>query len=171
MVHVRALRHALSGAAASTVGHAAAMTAALRFFAILVAVALLTFPPFPIFGITVRAPRFRTGTSADFIGFAGTMVAIYGGVFLGLALYWAGVGRDWRRMRPVGVFRAGVQGTLGIGVVFIVGAGLYGLTTQGSFEKGIGTLWGLILIFATVFGAIVSGGAALLLHAVRSTSR
>ena len=57
-------------------------------------------------------------------------------------------------------FAAGVWGALAVGVVFLAGAGVRGLTTQGWFEKGIGNLWGLVLILAAVLGALVSGGAA-----------
>jgi hypothetical protein len=39
--------------------------------------------------------------------------------------------------------------------------------TRGSFEEGIGNLWGLVPIFAALFGALVSAGVALLFHGLR----
>jgi hypothetical protein len=42
--------------------------------------------------------------------------------------------------------------------------------TRGSFEKGIGNLWGLLPIFAPLLGALVSGGMALLLHGLRHSA-
>jgi hypothetical protein len=139
----------------------------IRFLAIVVAVALIGYPPFLIYAITVPVARFRTGSYVDFLTFAGTVFAIYGGVLLGLAVHWARVSRVWQRLRPVGVFKAGVWGALAVGIVFVVGAGVHGLTTQGSFEKGIGNLWGLVLIFAALFGALVSAGVALLFYGLR----
>jgi hypothetical protein len=136
----------------------------IRVFAIVVAVALIGYPPFLIYAMTVPGPRFRTGRYVDFLTFAGTAFAIYGGVLLGVAVHWARAGKAWRRLRPVEVLQAGVWGTSTVGVIFIVGAGVHGLTTQGSFEKGVGNLWGLILIFAVFFGALVSGGVALLFY-------
>jgi len=59
-------------------------------------------------------------------------------------------------------------GTLTVGALFLAGAGVRGLTTQGSFEQGIGNLWGLVLILAAAFGALVSGGVALLFRSLRS---
>jgi hypothetical protein len=139
----------------------------IRFLAIVVAVALIGYPPFLIYAITVPVAQFRTGSYVDFLTFAGTVFAIYGGVLLGLAVHWARVGRAWQRLRPVEVFKAGVWGAFAVGIVFVVGAGVHGLTTQGSFEKGIGNLWGLVLIFAVLFGALVSAGVALLFYGLR----
>ena len=65
------------------------------------------------------------------------------------------------------IFKAGAWGAFGVGVIFVAGAGVHGLMTQGSFEKGIGTLWGLVLIFAALFGALVSGGVALLFQGIQ----
>jgi hypothetical protein len=130
----------------------------------MVAVALIGYPPFLIYAMTVPVERFRTGSYVDFLAFASTVFVIYGGVLLGVAVHWARVGRPGQHLRPVGILKAGVLGALAVGVVFVVGAGIYSLTAQGSFEKGIGNLWGLILIFALLFGALVSGGIALLFH-------
>jgi hypothetical protein len=140
----------------------------IRLIAIVVGVALIGYPPFLIYAMTVPVPRFRTGSYVDFLTFAGTLVAIYGGVLLGITVHWVRRGRLWQRLRSVEVFKAGVWGALAVGVVFLAGAGIRGLTTQGSFAKGIGNLWGLLLILAAVFGALVSGGVALLFHGMRA---
>ena len=76
----------------------------IRFLAIVVAVALIGYPSFLIYAMTVSVARFRTGSYVDFLAFAGTIIAIYGGVFLGVAILWARVGRAWReRMRHAGL--------------------------------------------------------------------
>jgi hypothetical protein len=67
-------------------------------------------------------------------------------------------------VRPVEILKAGVWGALAVSVVFVVGAGVHGLITRGSFEKGVGNLWGLLVIFALLLGALVSGGMALLFY-------
>ena len=139
----------------------------IRVLAIVVAVALIGYPAFLIYAITVPVARFRTGSYVDFLTFVGTIFAIYGGVLLGVAAHWARVGRVWQRVRPVEVFKAGVWGAFAVGAVFVVGAGVHGLMTKGSFEKGIGNLWGLVLIFAALLGAVVSAGVALLFYGLR----
>ena len=139
----------------------------IRLLAIVVGIALIGYPPFLLYDMTVPVPRFRTGTYADFVTFAGTLLAIYGGVLLGVAVHWVRAGRAWQRVRPVELFKAGVWGAVAVAAAFVVGAGVHGLATQGSFEKGIGTLWGLVLIFAALFGALVSAGIALLFHGWR----
>jgi len=143
----------------------------LRFLAIVVAVALIGYPPFLIYGMSVPVPRFRTGTYVDFLAFAGAMSVVYGGVLVGTAVHWARVGGAWHRLNPVAVFKAGVWGAFAVAVVFVVGAGVRGLMTQGSFEKGTGNLWPLIVIFAVLLSALVSGGLALLLHGLRPPRR
>ena len=141
----------------------------IRFLSIVIGAALIGYPPFLIYAITVPVARFRTGSCVDFLAFAGTVLAIYGGVFVGIAVHRVVVGRAWQRLRPLEVLKAGVRGAVSAGVVFVVGAGIHGLATQGSFQKGIGNLWGLIVIFAALFGALVSGGVALLLHGLRAS--
>jgi hypothetical protein len=139
----------------------------IRVLAIVVAVALIGCPAFLIYAITVPVARLRTGSYVDFLTFVGTVFAIYGGVLLGIAVHWARVGRAWQRVRPAAIFKAGVWGAFAVGAVFVVGAGVHGLSTQGSFEKGIGNLWGLVLIFAALLGALVSAGVALLFYGLR----
>jgi hypothetical protein len=143
----------------------------IRVLAIVLAVALIGYPAFLIYAITVPVARFRTGSYVDFLTFVGAVFAVYGGVSLGIAVHWARVGRAWQRVRPAEIFKAGVWGAFAVGAVFVVGAGVHGLTTQGSFEKGIGNLWGLVLIFAALLGALVSAGVALLFYGLRPLTR
>ena len=138
----------------------------IRLFSIVVGLALIGYPPFLIYAISAPVPRFRTGTYVDFLTFAGTIVGVYGGVSLGIVVLWARVGRVWQQLRPLAIWRFGTSGALAVGVIFVVGAGGRGLATHGSFETGIGNLWGLLLILPVVFGAMVSGGVALLFNAV-----
>ena len=142
----------------------------IRFLAIVVGVALISYPSFLIYAMTVPVVRFRTGSYVDFLAFADTMFAIYGGVVIGVAILWARGGRVWQRLRPVEVFKAGVWSAFAVGIVFVVGAGVHGVMTRGSFEKGVGNLWGLIVIFALLLGAFVSGGLALLLYGLRPSA-
>ena len=143
----------------------------IRFLAIVVAVALIGYPPFLLYEMSIPVPEFRTGTYADFLTFAGAIFVIYGGVLIGVAVHWARVGRAWQGLLPVEVFKAGVWGALAVGVLFVVGSGVRSLMTQGSFEKGTGNLWPLVLIFALLFSALVSGGMALLLYGLRPSAR
>lgn len=143
----------------------------MRFLAIVAAVALIAYPPFLIYGMTVPVEHSRTGIYTDSLTFAGTVLAVYGGVLLGVAVHWARAGRASERMLPGAVFKAGVWGVAAIATMFIIGAGVQGLATQGSFEKGIGNLWGLVVIFAVLFGSLVSAGVALLFFTLRPLPR
>ena len=139
----------------------------IRFVTVVIAIGLIVYPAFLIYAMTVPVERFRTGGYVDYLAFAGTVFAIYGGVLLGVAVYWTRVGKAGQRVRPAGILKAGVWGSLVAGVIFVVGSGIHGLTTQGSFERGIGNLWGLVVIFALLFGAVVSGGMALLFRGLQ----
>jgi hypothetical protein len=44
----------------------------------------------------------------------------------------------------------------------VVCRGIYGLIASHSFEEGVGNLWGLIVIFWFVLGAVVAAGIAFL---------
>ena len=139
----------------------------IRLLAIAVAAALFAYPLFLIYSMTVPVERFRTGTYTDLLTFAGTVVAVYGGVLSGVAVQWVRGGRRLQNVRPGKVFKAGVWGAVAVATVVVVGSGVQCLATQGSFEKGIGNLWGLVLIFAALFGSFVSAGVALLLYGLR----
>ena len=139
----------------------------IRFLAIVVAVALIGYPLSLLYEMSVPVPEFRTGTYVDVLSFAGGVVIIYGGVLAGVAVHWVRIGRAWQELRPFEAFKAGVWGASAFGGVFVLGSGLRSLAAQGSFEKGIGNLWPLVLIFVVLLSAIVSGGMALLLYGFR----
>jgi hypothetical protein len=138
-----------------------------RLLALVAAIGLLVLPAVGLFGTTVPVPQFRARDYTDFLFFAETIAVIYGGVVLGVAVYWLRMRRARRSVRPAGVFQAGVAGA-GIAAFAVVAAsGIYGLVALGSFERGVGNLWGLIVIFTVVLGAIVAAGLALLWVALR----
>jgi hypothetical protein len=141
-----------------------------RYIAIVAAIALIGYPAFLIYGMTVPVPRFRTGRPVDFLSFVATILAVYGGVLLGVATLWVRTGLAWDRLRPLEVFKAGIWGPCAIASAVVIGAGLRGLIARGSFQEGIGNLWGLLVIFALLFGALVSGGTALLFRGARPRS-
>ena len=82
----------------------------IRFLAIVAAVALIGYPLFLLYDMSVPVPECRTGTYADFRTFAGAVVLIYGGVLVGVAVHWARVGRAREGLRPVEAFKAGAWG-------------------------------------------------------------
>jgi hypothetical protein len=84
----------------------------IRFLSIVIGAALIGYPPFLIYAITVPVARFRTDRYVDFLAFGGTVLAIYGGVFVGIAVHRVVVGRAWQRLRPLEVLKAGVRGAL-----------------------------------------------------------
>jgi hypothetical protein len=75
--------------------------------------------------------------------------------------------RTRQPLYPFGVFKAGLGGVLVVAIAFFTIGGIYGLMRFGAVEKGFGNLWGLVAIFWTVFGALVSAGLALLFYAWR----
>jgi hypothetical protein len=87
---------------------------------------------------------------------------VYGGVFVGVLVYWAIQKRTGQRSSPYGIFTAGACSGLALSVAFVICSGIYGLIVSGSFEKGIGNLWGMIVILWLLFGAVVAAGIALL---------
>jgi len=139
----------------------------IRILAIAAAVALIGYPLVMIYRVTVPVAECRTGSYHDFIAFAIALLIIYGGVLLGVTVYWARVGRTWQRLGSVKTFTAGFLGAMVGSIIYIVEAGVRGLITQGSFEKGLGNLWPVVLIFEMLFGALVSGGMAFLLYGLR----
>jgi hypothetical protein len=139
----------------------------IRSLVFLAAILLLALPAFWLIGTTIPVPRFRAGDITDFLLFAEALAVVYGGVALGVAVYWARARASGLALRSLGILQAGVSGAGGLGLVVVVGSGIHGLITFGSFERGVGNLWGLIVIFAVLLGAFVAGGLALLWLALR----
>jgi hypothetical protein len=139
-----------------------------RILALVASAVLIGYPAWLLKDITVPIPAYRKGGSADFLLFAQALLAVYGGVLLGIAMHWARANRSGHRLLPFGLFRAGIFGVLAVCIVFFVGGIVYGLMKYGAFDKAVGgNLWGLIVIFWLVLGAFVSAGLALLFYAWR----
>ena len=134
----------------------------LRLFALVGAVALLVLPTLWIAGATLPIARFRAGDYTDFLLLAETLAVVYGGVALGAAAYWLRARNAGWTVGFAGIFQAGVVGAGIAGLAAVLASGIYGLVAFGSFERGVGTLWGLIMIFAVLLGAFVAAGLALL---------
>jgi hypothetical protein len=124
----------------------------IRFVAFVIALVLIGYPPFLIYAITVPVERFRTGSYVDFLAFAGTISAIYGGVMLGVAVHWTRLGRAWQRLRPVGVLKVGAGVTVGVGFGVVLGS-WHGPRVVRESRHSLGPA----LIFALLFGARVGG--------------
>jgi hypothetical protein len=140
----------------------------VRSLILFVAIVLLALPAFWLFGTTIPVASFRTGGYGDFVFFAEALTLVYGGVALGVAIYWALATVSGLPVRSLGILSAGVSGAAALGLIVVVVSGLYGVLVLGSFERGVGNLWGLIVIFATLLGAFVAAGLALLWFASAS---
>lgn len=136
----------------------------IRILAIAAAVALIGYPLVMIYRVTVPVAECRTGSYHDFIAFAIALLIIYGGVLLGVTVYWARVGRTWQRLGPVKTFTAGFLGAMVGFIIYIAQDLVRGLITH---EKAVGIFWPVVLIFVISFGALVSGGMAFLLYGLR----
>ena len=139
----------------------------IRILAIASAVPLIGYPVVMIYRLTLPVVERRTGSYHEYIVFAIVLLVIYGGVLLGITVYWARVRRTRRRLRHIKAFAAGVLGALAGFIIYIVVSGVYVLITQGSFEKDAGNLLPVLLIFDMLFGVLVSGGITLLLYGLR----
>jgi hypothetical protein len=120
-----------------------------------------------IYGITVPVPKSRTGGPHDFIVFASSLLAVYGGILAGALVYWVIQKRAGQASTAFGIFMAGAGSSLMLSVAFVVCRGLYGLITSHSFEQGVGNLWGLIVIFWFLLGTVAAAGIALLLYGLQ----
>lgn len=139
-----------------------------RIFALMAGIVLIGYPAWLLGGITIPLPAYRKGGYADFVVFTQCLLAVYGGVLLGVAVHWAAAKRSGQRLVPSELFKAGMYGVLAACVVFFAGGIVYGLMKYGAFEKAVGgNLWGLIVFFWLVSGASVSAGLALLFYAWR----
>lgn len=138
----------------------------IRILAIAAAIALIGYSLWVIYGMTVPVAEVRAGNYHDFIAFAIALLLIYGSVLFGVTVYWARVGRTWRRLHPVKAFAVGVLGALAGYVVYHVVCGVSGLITQGSFRQGI-EFWPIVFMLVMIVSVVVSGGMALLLYGLR----
>jgi hypothetical protein len=127
-----------------------------RLVLLLAGAALLVLPLRMLYNWMVPLPPYRVGTFADFEPMVRACVALYGGAFVGL-LARRLVTRN-RAPAALVVFLIAFAGAL-IGVVFA------------AVVAGRSNLVGLVVILGTGLGAIVAGGIALLLAAVRVSSR
>jgi len=134
-----------------------------RFLALAVG-ALLVGYPLLMLSTAVPVPGYRTGTYADYRFAALGFLAIYGGVLLGILIYWLHLGKTGRKLTPVGVFRAGFFAEFVLSFTVVLGSGFYSLIASGSFDEGIGNLGGAILILWLMLGTAVSAGLALLFY-------
>ena len=139
-----------------------------RILALVAGIVLIGYPAWLLGDITIPLPAYRKGGYADFLLFAQALLAVYGGVLLGIAVHWARAHRSRKRLVPFGLFMAGTYGVLALCIVFFAGGIVYGLMKYGAFDKAVGgNLWGMIVIFWLVLGAFVSAGLALLFYAWR----
>jgi hypothetical protein len=139
-----------------------------RIVALLAGFLLIAAPAWWLREVTIPVPAYRKGGYTDFLFFAQASLAIYGSVLLGIAVYWVRSKRRGQPLSPFGLFEAGMLGVLVVCSVFFVGGSIYGLAKYGAFEKAIGgNLWGLLVIFWGILGALVSAGIALLFYAWR----
>jgi hypothetical protein len=138
-----------------------------RIAALIAGLVLIGCPAVWLTGVTIPVPKYRKGGYADFLFLAQTLLAIYGSVLLGIAVYWVRARRSGLPMFPMEIFKAGMYGVLAACIVFFGAASLYGIAKYGSAEKAIGNLWGMLVIFWGILGAFVSAGIALLFYAWR----
>jgi hypothetical protein len=111
-------------------------------------------------------PEYRKGGMADYLPILKQLLAIYGSVLLGVAIYLLRLRLSGQPAFPFELFKAGMYGVLACCIIFFGGGGVYSLAKYGDFYKAIGgNLWGLVVIFWAVLSAFVSAGLALLLYA------
>jgi hypothetical protein len=140
----------------------------IRILALIAGIVLIGFPAWLLGNITVPLPAYRKGGFADFHFYAQALLAVYGSVLLGIVVHWAQANRSGQRLFPFGLLMAGIFGVLAVCIALFAGGIVYGLMKYGAFEKAIGgNLWGLVVIFWVVLGALVSAGIALLFYAWR----
>jgi hypothetical protein len=137
---------------------------ASRIVAFATGALLLGFSLLLISGVSVPVPRHRTGTYADYLLAAKMILALHGGVFLGVVVYWVNRQRVGKKMNPMGIFKAGFIAELCISVAFTLVLAIHGLIAFGSMEKGVGNLWGAVIIFWLILGALVAAAVALLFY-------
>ena len=144
-----------------------------RILALVAGVLLIGIHPWLLYGVTVPMPEYRKGGFVDFLFlfFSEALLAIYGGVLLGVLVYWAGKKWIGQSLLPHELFISGLCGVLASCVVFFVGGFVYRLPSSRSYEAAIGAnLWGLLAHIWIVLGTLVAAGVALLFHALRGST-
>jgi hypothetical protein len=136
----------------------------IRIIAIILGLVLIGFPAWWLSEVSVPLPAYRKGGYADF---RQVLLAIYGSVLLGIAVQSARAKLSGQQSFPFEVFKAGMLGVLATCIAFFGGGSLYSLAKYGSFDKVLGNLWGMLVIFWGILGAFVSAGIALLFYAWR----
>ena len=139
----------------------------IKILAVIAALVLIVFPAWWLENATVPLPAYRKGGFADYAYLVYSVLAVYGSVLLGTAVQLVRAKRTRQPLYPFGVFKAGLGGVFAVAIAFFAIDGIYSLMRFGAVEKGFGNLWGLVAIFWTVFGALVSAGLALLFYAWR----
>jgi hypothetical protein len=136
-----------------------------RIAAMLAGLVLIGLPAWFLSGF-VPLPQYRKGGAEDYLFVVSALLAIYGSVLLGIAVYSVRVKLSGQPAFPLDVFKAGMYGVLVCCIIFFGGGGLYSLAKYGAFYKAIGgNLWGMLAIFWAVLSAFVSAGLALLFYA------
>ena len=139
----------------------------IKILAVIAGLVLIVFPVWWLEKVAVPLPAYRKGRFADFAYLVYALLAVYGSVLFGIAVQIVRAKRTMQPLYPFGLFKAGLGGVLAVIIAFFTIGGIYGLMRFGAVEKGFGNLWGLVAIFWTVLGPLVSAGLALLLYAWR----
>jgi hypothetical protein len=113
------------------------------------------------YSVTVPVSEYRTGTAGDYDVFLVACLTLYGGAAIGILVLWRLQARKRQTVSGENVFWAGFIGAI---VAVVVALAL------ASIEEGPGNLWGLVVTFGGVFGAIVAAGAGLVWYAIRGAS-
>src|SRR5579885_2802921 len=96
-----------------------------KILALAIGALLIGFPAWMISGMTIPVPKYRIGGYGDFRVFALTLLAVYGGVFVGSLIYWAIQKRTGQRLSPLGIFTAGAVCSFALSIAFVIGCGIY----------------------------------------------
>jgi hypothetical protein len=142
-------------------------TNVIKILAVIAGLVLIVFPVWWLEKTAVPLPVYRKGGFADYAYLVYAVLAVYGSVLFGIAVQIVRAKRTMQPLSPFGLFKAGLGGVLAVVIAFFTIGGIYGLMRFGAVEKGVGNFWGLVAIFWTVFGALVSAGLALLFYAWR----
>jgi hypothetical protein len=143
----------------------------IKILAVIAGLVLIVFPVWWLEKTAVPMPAYRKGGFADYAYLVYSLLAVYGSVLFGIAVQIVRAKRIMQPLYPFGLFKAGLGGVLAVAIAFFTIDAVYGLTRFGAVEKGFGNLWGLVAIFWTIFGALVSAGLALLFYAWRGGGR